>query len=107
MESAVAAAKVSAQSPPCNQKALPAAASAIFALRSSHSPAKTSGGNDFKRETACFTGSPSFPPGHCGCWAATRLSSKSESSEVIMVLRIEGGGKFSYENYPKKISDSL
>ncbi|CAB4631946.1 unannotated protein [freshwater metagenome] len=43
-ESAVAATKVSAQSPPCNQNALPAAACAIFAFKLSHSPAKTSGG---------------------------------------------------------------
>ena len=80
---------------------------AIFVLRSSHSPANTRGGKVFKRVTAAFTDSPSFPPGHCGCWAATRLSSKSESSEVIMVLRIEGVSEFSYRNYPKKISDSL
>ena len=67
MESAVAAANVSAQSPPCNQNAFPSAASAIRALRSSHSPAKTSGGKDLSSCTADLIAAPSFPPGHCGC----------------------------------------
>ena len=64
IESAVAAAKVSAQSPPCNQNAFPSAANAIRALRSSHSPANTSGGKDFNSCTADLTAAPSFPPGH-------------------------------------------
>ena len=64
MESAVADAKVSAQSPPCNQNARPAAASAILDLRSSHSPAKTSGGRALSSATAFANGAPSFPPGH-------------------------------------------
>ena len=88
IESAVAAANVSAQSPPCNQKARPAAASAIFAFRSSHSPAKTSGGKDFHSATAFFTGAPSTPPGHCGCCAATSPGVKRLSNglgdEVVM-----------------------
>ena len=76
MESAVAPSKVSAQSPPCNQKALPSAASAIFSFRLSHSPAKTSGGNFFNDSTALAN---SFASGHCGCWAATKPGVKIES----------------------------
>ena len=44
MLSAVADAKVSAQSPPWSTKASPTAALAIRSVRMSHSPAKTSGG---------------------------------------------------------------
>ena len=107
IESAVAAANVSAQSPPCNQNARPAAASATFAFKSSHSPAKTSGGNDFRSATAFFTLSPSTPPGHCGCCAATSPGVKRFSSEVVMRVRVVCSDRFSGENYPKKISDSL
>ena len=84
IESAVAAANVSAQSPPCNQKAFPSAASAIRAFKSSHSPAKTSGGNDLSSATAAFIGAPSGPPGHCGCWAATRPGVKRLSRGEVM-----------------------
>ena len=67
IESAVAEAKVSAQSPPCNQNAFPAAAWAIFAFKSSHSPAKTRGGSARSSATAFASGAPSFPPGQFGC----------------------------------------
>ena len=67
IESAVAAAKVSAQSPPCNQKAFPSAAKAIRAFKSSHSPAKTNGGNVFNSATAALIAAPSGPPGQVGC----------------------------------------
>ena len=84
IESAVAAAKVSAQSPPCNQKAFPSAARAIRAFRSSHSPAKTSGGNALSCATAALTGSPSGPPGHVGCWAATSPGVNREFKFVLI-----------------------
>ena len=42
--SAVASAKVSAQSPPCNKNAFPDAAAASLDLRVSTSPANTNGG---------------------------------------------------------------
>ncbi|CAB4569923.1 unannotated protein [freshwater metagenome] len=58
IESAVADSKVSAQSPPCNQNALPAAASAIRAFKLSHSPAKTSGGKALSSATAAANGAP-------------------------------------------------
>ena len=91
IESAVADAKVSAQSPPCNQNARPAAASAIFALRSSHSPAKTSGGNALRSATALARAAPSFPPGQLGCCAATKEESKRLSSceEEFMDIMVE------------------
>ena len=57
MESAVADAKVSAQSPPCNQNARPAAACAIWLFKSSHSPANTKGGKLFSSFTAAFKSS--------------------------------------------------
>ena len=84
IESAVADANVSAQSPPCNQNAFPSAAKAMRALRSSHSPAKTSGGNAFNCATAALIGSPSGPPGHVGCWAATRPGVNSDSKLGLM-----------------------
>ena len=84
IESAVAAAKVSAQSPPCNQNALPSAASAMRAFKSSHSPAKTSGGKALSCATAALIGSPSGPPGQVGCWAATRPGVNRESMCVLI-----------------------
>ena len=84
MESAVAAANVSAQSPPCNQKAFPSAANAMRAFRSSHSPAKTSGGNAFSCATADLTASLSGPPGQVGCWAATRPGVNRVSKFVLI-----------------------
>ena len=104
MESAVAEVNVSAQSPPCNQNARPAAASAIFALRSSHSPAKTSGGSARRSATAFFICSPSWPPGQLGCWAATSDESKRLSSceEVeFIVIRVESSVAISQGDYPK------
>ena len=98
MESAVAEAKVSAQSPPCSQNASPAAAWAIFAFKSSHSPAKTSGGRAFNSATAFAKGAPSFPPGQLGCCAATRVGSKSESScegDEFIVIRVDSSDGFS------------
>ena len=64
IESAVAAANVSAQSPPCNQNALPSAASAILDFKLSHSPAKTKGGKVFKVATESAN---AFLSGHSGC----------------------------------------
>ena len=107
IESAVAAANVSAQSPPCNQNAFPSAANAMRALRSSHSPAKTRGGKDLSSCTADLIAAPSFPPGHCGCWAATNPGVKRLSSEEFIGIRVENLGVFAQANYPKKISASL
>ena len=106
IESAVAPLKVSAQSPPCNQNARPAAASAICAFRLSHSPAKTSGGKDLSSATALLIAAPSGPPGHCGCWAATRPGVK-RLSRVLIGIRIEDSLAIAECDYPKKISDSL
>ena len=50
--SAVTPSKVSAQSPPCRRNASPRATAPILVLRSSHSPAKTSGGWVRSRATA-------------------------------------------------------
>ena len=94
IESAVAATNVSAQSPPCNQNAFPSAANAIRALRSSHSPANTSGGKVFNSATAALIGAPSGPPGQLGCWAATNPGVKSESSEVLIWIRVESQRPF-------------
>ena len=76
MESAVAPAKVSAQSPPCSQNAAPAAASATRSFKLSHSPAKTSGGNDRSSATALATATLS---GQDGCCAAVSEALNSAS----------------------------
>ncbi len=55
MLAAVTPSKVSAQSPPCRTNASPAATLAIFCRRSSHSPAKTSGGRVRSLVTTCST----------------------------------------------------
>ena len=49
----------------------------------------------------------SFPPGHCGCWAATNPGVKRLSSEEFIGIRVENLGVFAQANYPKKISASL
>ena len=76
IESAVAPAKVSAQSPPCNQNARPSAASAIFSFNVSHSPANTSGGKVRNCSTALASASLS---GQFGCCAATSPGVNSAS----------------------------
>ena len=97
IESAVAAANVSAQSPPCNQNAFPSAASAIRALRSSHSPAKTNGGNALSSATAAFTCGPSGPPGQVGCWAATRPGVNRVSNLVLELRSLPKEKHFGYK----------
>ena len=64
MLSAVAAANVSAQSPPWSTKASPRAAVAIRSRRMSHSPANTSGGYEASVSTAVRTAPAS---GQSGC----------------------------------------
>ncbi len=59
------------------------AANAIRALRSSHSPAKTSGGKALSSATAAFICGPSGPPGHVGCCAATRPGVNRVSNLVL------------------------
>src|SRR4051812_44307819 len=66
MLSAVAPANVSAQSPPWRKKASPRAASAMLALRSSHSPANTSGGEVAGSAVAAASAPSAGPSGCCG-----------------------------------------
>ena len=84
IESAVAAAKVSAQSPPCNQNALPSAAFAIMAFKLSHSPANTNGGSVFNSEVALINAVES---GHAGCCAAGKDESKRVSIAAFEFMR--------------------
>jgi hypothetical protein len=72
--SAVTPAKVSAQSPPWSKNARPAATSPSDVLRSSHSPAKTSGGRDRSAVTASASFASSGQP---GWWDAPRACSSS------------------------------
>ncbi len=76
MLSAVTPAKVSAQSPPWSRNASPRLTAASLSVSASHSPAKTSGGNDRSRATAASTAAGS---GYAGCWAAPRACRSARS----------------------------
>src|SRR3954447_4282360 len=77
--SAVAPSSVSAQSPPWSRKASPRATAPSLSLRSSHSPAKTSGGTFRSRATASSSAARS---GQAGCWAAPRACSSGSAGIV-------------------------
>ena len=83
--SAVAPAKVSAQSPPCSRKARPSATSPSAWRMASTSPAKTSGGTEFSSAMVLAKSSCSL---QVGCWSmcSSRQLSRPWSS-VCAVLR--------------------
>src|SRR5689334_9270777 len=74
MFSAVTPSNVSAQSPPWSRNASPRATAPTFSVRSSHSPANTSGGSLRSWLITCSSATGS---GHSGCWSG--LSPRSSS----------------------------